>query len=111
MTAKRAAKRFRAERLALGKIQVHFEFQQTLMRKVRMAAAAEDLSYTDYVRKTVGLPYQKRQRPRISLSFSEDDLARLARRYRRPASEPSALKRCVVEEIHDLLGDDATETS
>jgi len=99
------ATRFQAERQALGKIQVHFEFQQSLMRKVRMAAAAENLSYTDYVRKAVGLPYRKRQRPRISLSFSEGDLERLAQRYGKPASEPGVLKRCVVDEIHTQLGE------
>lgn len=105
------AKRFHAERQALGKIQVHFEFQQSLMRKVRMAAAAENLSYTDYVRKAVGLPYRKRQRPRISLSFSEGDLARLAQRYGKPAHEPGELKRCVIDEIHCQLGETRTDDS
>ena len=100
----RGDERFQAERQALGKIQVHFEFQQSLLRKVRMAAAADNLSYADYVRKAVGLPYRKRQRPRISLSFTEGDLARLAQRYGQPASEPSALKRCVMEEIDAQLG-------
>lgn len=96
--------RFQAERGALRKVQVHFEFQQALLQRVRMAAAAENLSYSDYVRKAVGLPYAKIQRPRISLSFSESDLAKLAERYGKPVSEPSALKRCVMEEINAQLG-------
>ena len=100
----RGDQRFQAERHALGKIQVHFEFQQSLLRKVRMAAAADNLSYADYVRKAVGLPYRKRQRPRISLSFSAGDLAQLAHRYDQPATEPSVLKRCVMEEIDARLG-------
>lgn len=91
--------RFHAERKALRKVQVHFEFQQALMQKVRMAAAAENLSYADYVRKIVGLPYAKIQRPRISLSFGEQDLALLAERYREPAADPSALKRRVMDEV------------
>ena len=108
----RGDERFQAERRALGKIQVHFEFQQSLLHKVRMAAAADNLSYSDYVRKAVGLPYQKRQRPRISLSFSEGDLACLAQRYGKPASEPGVLKRCVMEEIDARLGSerDAADT-
>ena len=69
-----------------------------------MAAAANNLSYADYVRKTVGLPHQQRQRPRISLSFSEADLARLAERYGKPVSEPGVLKRCVMEEINAQIG-------
>ena len=97
------SQRFQAERRALGKIQLHFEFQQSVLRKVRMRAAAENLSYADYVRKAVGLPHAKIQRPRISLSFSKDDLEALAERYDRPA-EPNILKRCVMEEINTRLG-------
>ncbi|MCY4013322.1 MAG: hypothetical protein OXG82_11470 [Gammaproteobacteria bacterium] len=95
--------RFQAERRALGKIQVHFEFQQALMHKIRIAAAAENLSYADYVRKLVGLPYAKIQRPRISLSFGAEDLERLAGRYDRPGADPQALKRCVMDEISSQL--------
>ena len=101
--------RFQAERQALGKIQVHFEFQQSLLRKVRMAAAADNLSYADYVRKTVGLPYAKRQRPRISLSFSAADIDCLARRYGKPTAESAALKRCVMDEINRKLNGDRDE--
>ena len=99
------AGRFQAERRALKKIQVHFEFRQSLLRKVRLAAAAEDLSYSDYVRKLVGLPFSKIQRPRISLSFSDADLRILADRYARPGAEPQDLKRCVLEEITSHLDD------
>ena len=96
---------FQAERQALKKIQVHFEFRQSLLRKVRLAAAHEDLSYSDYVRKLVGLPFSKIQRPRISLSFSDADLAILAERYAQPSAEPQVLKRCVLEEITSRLED------
>ena len=97
--------RFQAERQALRKIQVHFEFRQSLLRKVRLAAAAADLSYSDYVRKLVGLPFSKIQRPRISLSFSDSDLRVLAERYAKPDADPQALKRCVLEEIESQLDD------
>ena len=96
--------RFQAERRALGKVQVHFEFRQALMHKIRMAAAADNLSYADYVRKAVGLPYAKIQRPRISLSFGDADLALLAERYDQSAADPGDLKRCVMDEIRDRLG-------
>ena len=97
--------RFQAERRALRKIQVHFEFRQSLLRKVRLAAAAADLSYSDYVRKLVGLPFSKIQRPRISLSFSDADLRILAERYAKPEADPQILKRCVLEEITAELED------
>ena len=94
-----SAERFQAERQALRKVQVHFEFQQSLMRRIRLAAAAENLSYSDYVRKLVGLPYAKIQRPRISLSFGEHDIELLAERYAEEGAEPGVLKRRVMEEV------------
>ena len=113
--AKRPAKaepqRFRAERQALGKIQLHFEFHQSVLRNVRMRAAAENLSYADFVRKAVGLPLGEIQRPRISLSFSQEDLQALARRYGQRADDPNVLKRCVLEEISAQLGADVPQRS
>ena len=108
---RRAAPPFPAERRALGKIQVHFEFQQALMQKIRIAAASENLSYSDYVRKLVGLPYAKIQRPRISLSFGAGDLETLAERYGRKQADPAALKRCVMEEVADHLAQAAPTTA
>lgn len=98
--------RFHAERRALRKVQLHFEFQQALMQRVRMAAAAENLTYADFVRKVVGLPYARIQRPRISLSFSGEDLQALAKRYGLTVDQPNALKRRVMEEIDARLGQD-----
>ena len=94
-----SVERFQAERQALRKVQVHFEFQQSLMRRIRLAAAAENLSYSDYVRKLVGLPYAKIQRPRISLSFGERDIELLAERYAEEGADPGVLKRRVMEEV------------
>ncbi len=103
--------RFRAERRALRKVQVHFEFQQALMQRLRMAAAAENLSYADFVRKLVGLPYAKIQRPRISLSFGEEDLELLAERYQEPAVEPAVLKRRVMDEVSRQFQREAGEAA
>jgi len=66
---------------------------------VRLAAARENLSYSDFVRKLVGLPYVKIQRPRISLSFGQRDLATLADRYAERPSDPTVLKRRVMQEV------------
>lgn len=97
-TPRPEAARFQAERRALKKIQVHFEFQQSLMHDIRVAAAQENLSPSDFVRSLVGLSHAEIQRPRISLSFSNTDLEALAARY---GQQPDArqLKRHVVEEV------------
>lgn len=78
---------------------MHFELEQSLMRRVRMAAAKQNLSTSDYVRRIVGLPYAKIQRPRISLSFGDRDLELLAERYDRPPADRGALRRRVMDEI------------
>ncbi len=96
--------RFGAERKALKKIQVHFEFKESLMRDVRVRAAEENLNSSDYVRKIVGLPYAKIQRPRISLSFSDSDLASLAQKYSISATETAVIKRKVMEDIASHFG-------
>ena len=97
-TPRPEAARFQAERRALKKIQVHFEFQQSLMHDIRVAAAQENLSPSDFVRSLVGLSHAEIQRPRISLSFSNTDLEALAARY---GQQPDArqLKRHVVAEV------------
>lgn len=93
------ADRWRGEKKALKKLQVHFEFKQSLMRDVRTQAAEENLNSSDYVRKVVGLPYAKIQRPRISLSFSEGDLALLAAKYGTATEDTGEIKRRVIEDI------------
>ena len=90
--------RFEAERRALKKVQVHFEFHQSLLHRVRVEAAKDNLSPSDYVRKVVGLPYSRIQRPRISLSFSEQDIEMLARKYDAPA-KTQTLKQRVIEDV------------
>ena len=68
------------------------------MHDIRVAAAEENLSPSDFVRSLVGLSHAEIQRPRISLSFSSEDLEALAQRY---GQQPDArqLKRHVVEEV------------
>ena len=97
--------RFQAERNALKKIQVHLEFQQSLMHDIRVAAAKENLSPSDFVRSLVGLSHAEIQRPRISLSFSDTDLKELASRYGQP---PHArhLKRHVIDEVRRYFDTD-----
>lgn len=100
--AHKQPERFKAEQQALRKVQVHFEFQQELMHRVRTEAAHHKLSPSDYVRKVVGLPYSKIQRPRISLSFSEMDMSILADKY---SVEPNTLvlKKHVANEIEKFF--------
>ncbi len=92
-------KKWEAELAALKKIQIHFDFQQTLRKKIRLEAAEEDMNPSDVIRKIVGLSFSKIQRPRIGLSFNQEDLAYLAERYDLDPSDSAALKKKLFSEV------------
>jgi transcriptional regulator of nitric oxide reductase len=98
--------KWEAELEALKKIQVHFDFQQALRKKIRMEAAEEDMNPSDVIRKIVGLYFSKIQRPRIGLSFNPDDLSYLAERYNLDPSDATAVKKQVLREIESHYNDE-----
>ena len=98
-TDKKASDKWAPERKALKKIQVHIEMRQQMVNQVRVMAAQRDLVPTDFIRSVIGLQYSSVQRPRISLSFSEQDLTYLSECYGIPAAETGQIKRRVQEDV------------
>ena len=98
--------KWEAELAALKKIQMHFDFQQALRKKIRMEAAEEDMNPSDVIRKIVGLSFSKIQRPRIGLSFNPEDLGYLAERYNLDPSDATAVKKQVLSEIESHYKDE-----
>lgn len=93
--------KWEAELAALKKIQMHFDFQQALRKKIRIDAAEEDMNPSDIIRKIVGLSFSKIQRPRIGLSFNPEDLSYLAERYNLDPSDAAAVKKQVLREVEN----------
>ncbi|MEZ0121682.1 MAG: hypothetical protein AB9Q22_02500 [Candidatus Reddybacter sp.] len=87
------------EKRALKKVQMHFVFKEQLNKRIRHDAADENLNPSDIIRKIVGLPYQRIQRPRIGLSFNPDDLHNLSQRYQVPVDDEKTIKQRVLEEV------------
>lgn len=87
------------EKKALKKIQMHFVFKEHLNKRIRHDAADENINPSDVIRKIAGLPYQRIQRPRIGLSFNQQDLAYLAERYGMDSSDEKGIKQRVSEEV------------
>jgi hypothetical protein len=85
------------EKRALKKVQMHFVFKEQLTQRIRHDAADENINPSDIIRKVVGLPFQRIQRPRIGLSFNENELNYLAQRY--ALDDEKAIKRRVLEEV------------
>lgn len=103
--ATKPADKWADEKKALKKIQMHFNFVRSLHRKIHHSAADNDLATSDVVRKILGLSYTKIQRPRIGLSFNDEDLRYLANRYDMSVDDRSGIKKKVVEEISEYFGD------
>ena len=100
-----AKDKWAAEKVALKKIQVHFELQQSLLHDVRVRSAKQDMNSSDYVRRVIGLSYAKIQRPRISLSFSPEDFEFLSKRYGVAVDDRQELKRRVQIELLEHLSE------
>jgi len=87
------------EKKALKKIQMHFVFKEHLNKRIRHEAADENINPSDVIRKITGLPYQRIQRPRIGLSFNQQDLEYLAKRYDMDDFDEKRIKQRVSEEV------------
>ncbi|VAX09424.1 hypothetical protein MNBD_GAMMA26-123 [hydrothermal vent metagenome] len=95
-----ANNRWIKEKRVLKKLQMHFTFQQDILRKIRHEAADASIVPSDIVRKIIGLPYVKVQRPRVGLSFNKDELAQLAQHYNLDMADEAAIKCQVIEEVN-----------
>ncbi|MES9857682.1 MAG: hypothetical protein ABW166_13920 [Sedimenticola sp.] len=88
------------EKSVLKKLQMHFTFQQDILRKIRHDAADASIVPSDIVRKIIGLPYVKVQRPRVGLSFDKNELEKLAQDYGLDAIDEAEIKRKVIEKVN-----------
>ncbi|MCZ6804679.1 MAG: hypothetical protein O7D86_12305 [Proteobacteria bacterium] len=88
------------ETSALKKIQLQFEFQKAINKRLNHDAADNNIKPSDIVRKLVGLPYKKIQRTRVGLSLNKDDLNTLAKRYDIDTADENEIKRRVLEEVN-----------
>jgi hypothetical protein len=102
MTGIKGNSKWQRERATLKKLQIHFEFQQEVMRKIRYDAADARLNPSDIVRKILGLSYSKIQRPRLGLSFSRAELEQLAHRYDLDYIDEKQIKQRVMAEVNTL---------
>lgn len=88
------------EKSVLKKLQMHFSFQQNIMRRIRYDAADASIMPSDIIRRIIGLPYAKVQRPRIGLSFNKELLDQLAEKYGLDVTDEAGIQRRVIEEVN-----------
>ena len=80
-------------------VQVVFELEQGVSRDLRIKAIERDMSPSDYIRDVIGLPRKKPVRPRLSISLSEQDYQLLAKRYKLPVDDKTAIRARIKQEL------------
>jgi len=92
--------RWKKEREAIRATQIAFDLSMETQYSVKRAALAERLSPPDYVRKLLGLPYNKRPvRPRLTVTFRPEDLELLGQRYGVAPSDFIKIRERAAEEL------------
>ena len=99
MSSRLNNQKWQAETQVLKKMQLHFTFSPTTLRRVKLDAAEESINTSDVVRKILGLQHDKQPRPRIGLSFSPEELLALAQRFGVDVSDVKTIKSKVVEVV------------
>ena len=88
---------------AVKAVSVAVDLSEEIARKLRVEAALNDLSPQDQLRKTIGLPFKKPQRPRISLSLRPGDYDYLGKRYGLAEDARNEIKKAILAELSTIL--------
>lgn len=76
--------------------QVAIDVSEQVHNYVQLASVNHKLKPSDYIRKSLGLPYKKSKlRPRLTFSLTEEDYASLAEKFGLEASDKIGIKHAV----------------
>lgn len=84
---------------SLRAVQLVFEFSRTVSEYIRNQAHAQGISPSDQIRSIIGLQVKKPQRPRLTVSLSENDYETLAKRYNTSPEDKGAIRDEIVKEL------------
>ena len=100
MATNKFPERWKRSDKAVRAVQVAFDTSEEISRKIRIAASRTGISASDQIRKIIGLPISSRpQRPRLTVSLSEEDYELLAKRYKLLPNDKQMIKARVIEEL------------
>lgn len=83
-------------------VQVVFDLGVDTARAIRQEASAQDLSFSDLIRKSVGLTPKQPVRPRFSVSLSDEDYTSLAKRYGVKEEDKETIRLKMKEELMEI---------
>lgn len=87
------------QKTVLKKIQINFDFLPDVDRRIRLDAVNTSKSPSAVVREILGMETKTPQRPRLGVSFSEDELSDLYQRYGLSEGDRAALTRRITEQL------------
>ena len=103
MTKKKALpKSWTKSKKSIRAVQVVFDLGIDAARAIRQEASAQDLSFSDLIRKLVGLTPKQPVRPRFSVSLSEEDYKCLAKRYNVSEDDKETIRSKMKEELMEF---------
>ena len=92
--------RWTKEREAIRATQVAFDLASETQYSIKRAALSERLNPPDFIRKLLGLPYNKLPvRPRLTVTFKPEDLELLGQRYGVDPSDTLKIREKAAEEL------------
>lgn len=94
-------KKWKKQHDQLKKIQLLFSFADKVDKSIRKDAIEDNTTPSNVLRNLIGLKTGKAIRPRLGVSFSEDDFVFLAKKYSIDVNDRKLLIQRVTNEVLD----------
>lgn len=92
--------KWQSSQKAMKAVQVAFDMDEKIQYTIRKAALDNNLSPSEQIRDILGLAANKRpKRPRLTVSFNQQDYITLSERYGLSPDQQLDIKRLVSEEL------------
>ena len=93
------------ESAKIRKVQISLDFPDTADVLLRTLAAREHKAPSSMIREIVGMPSSPPKRARIGVSFNDDELEELGRRYGIDPQDKAEIRRRLTDEVTRVISD------
>jgi len=98
-----APKKWQDEADKIRKVQISLDFPDTADILLRVLAARKHKAPSSMIREILGMPSNPPKRARIGVSFNDDELIELGRRYGVEPDNKAEIRRKMTEEVTQVL--------
>ncbi len=102
----RVTNKWQEGKRAVKAVQIAFDVGDEVNRRIRLEAVERGLNPPDRVREILGLPVSRKpQRPRLSISLSDEDFRLLAEMFTVPVDDRLKIRQLAAERLIAHLGE------